>query len=272
MIMEKTKYSELIASIQKKRRWVIIWSFIATAAIFLATEPLEIQVMGEMIVDWQGLSPILGVILILISCIVEVFAYAAVSMPLTASLDMECDPEKQLILNMHFDKGRKLYHIYATDYMYLGRYEEAIPYANEMIKSKKDQMVLAGLYTRARCEFFLGQYENFRYTAACYEDKLASCQNMKPQAKLMYQKISRAMFLMFMISQNDYQKINELRFGVEPWNNSKATEGFVQYIKGVAAFQVGDREEAVYRLRYVKDNCSKTVLAPLADGYLEQLK
>ena len=77
---------------------------------------------------------------------------------------------------------------------------------------------------------------------------------------------------MFMISQNDYQKINELRFGVEPWNNSKATEGFVQYIKGVAAFQVGDREEAVYRLRYVKDNCSKTILSPLADGYLEQLK
>ena len=74
------------------------------------------------------------------------------------------------------------------------------------------------------------------------------------------------------ICGKDAEKINELRNNVEVWNNIKATEGFVNYIKGIAAYDVGDKEEAIYRFKFVKENCSKTVLAVLSENYLSLLK
>ena len=74
------------------------------------------------------------------------------------------------------------------------------------------------------------------------------------------------------ISDNDVEKTNELRNNVEIWNTSKATEGFVNYIRGVAAYKVDDKEEAIYRFKLVKENCSKTVLSGLSEEYLSLLK
>ena len=74
------------------------------------------------------------------------------------------------------------------------------------------------------------------------------------------------------ISDNDIEKINDLRNNVEIWNTSKATEGFVNYIRGVAAYKVDDKEEAIYRFKLAKENCSKTVLFGLSEKYLSLLK
>ena len=271
-IMTESKYSDLIAKIQKKRKWIIGLTIAAVLLVLLFTAPIQLEIMGETIIDYKGLNPILIVVLVLLCFFAELIAYAVVSLPLNTSMDQECDPEKQLILNMNLNKQKNIDHIYAVDYLYLGNYQEALKYAEKMIQSSNEQMVLAGLFNQARCEFFLGNYDSFRQTVAQYESKLSSCQKLKPKTKIAYQKINNILNLMCAISDNDIEKINELRNNVEIWNTSKATEGFVNYIRGVAAYKVDDKEEAIYRFKLVKENCSKTVLSGLSEEYLSLLR
>ena len=87
-----------------------------------------------------------------------------------------------------------------------------------------------------------------------------------------YQKISRVIDLMLAVSKDDLDTINKIRSNIEVWNASKATEGFVSYIKGIAAYKANDKEEAIYRLKAVEEHCSKTILARLAAEHLDLLK
>lgn len=270
--MTESKYSYLIAKIQKKRKWIIGLTIAAVLLVLLFTTPTQLEIMGETIIDYKGLNPILIVVLVILCFFVELIAYAVVSLPLNTSMDQECDPEKQLILNMNLNKQKNIDHIYAVDYLYLGNYQEALKYAEKMIQSSNEHMILAGFFNQARCEFFLGKYDSFRQTVAQYESKLSSCQNLKPKTKIAHQKINNILNLMCAISDNDVEKTNELRNNVEIWNTSKATEGFVNYIRGVAAYKADDKEEAIYRFKLVKENCSKTVLSGLSEEYLSLLK
>lgn len=270
--MNESKYSDIISKIQRKRKLVIALTIVAVLLVLLLTTPTQLEIMGETIIDYKGLHPVLIVLLVLLCFFIEMIAYAAVSLPLNTSMDQECDPEKQLILNMHLNKQKNIDHIYAVDYLYLGNYEESIKYAGKMIQSSNEQMILAGVFNQARCEFLLGDYDLFRKTATQYESKLSSCQKLNPKTKIAYQKINDILCLMCAISDNDIEKTNNIRGNIEVWNTSKATEGFVNYIKGIAAYKVDDKEEAIYRFKLVSENCSKTVLAGLSEEYLALLK
>ncbi len=270
--MNESKYSDLIAKIQRKRNRIIVLTIVAVLLVLLFTTPIQLEIMEETIIDYKGLHPVLIVILVLLCFFVEIVAYAMVSLPLNTSMDQECDPEKHLVLNMHLNKQKNIDHIYAVDYLYLGNYEESIKYAEKMVQSPKEQMALVGLFHQARCEFLLGNYDSFRQIAAQYESKFLSSQKIKPKIKIVYQKINNILNLMCAISDNDAEKINEIRNNVEIWNTSKATEGFVNYIRGIAAYKADDKEEAIYRFKLVKENCSKTVLGGLSEEYLSLLK
>ena len=76
---------------------------------------------------------------------------------------------------------------------------------------------------------------------------------------------------MFAISNGDEKTVNELRNTVEAWRPSAAIDGYINYIKGLAATQIGDKDEAVYRFKSVKEHCSKTALAHLSDQHLAAL-
>ena len=78
------------------------------------------------------------------------------------------------------------------------------------------------------------------------------------------------MNLLVALLDKDNQRILEYR-NIEVWNNSKATQGYVSYLKGVAAYNLGDLNEAIYRLMDVKENYEKTVFAQLAEQYLSNL-
>ena len=270
--MNESKYNELIAKIQRKRKWIISLTIVAVLLVLLFATPTQLEIMGETIIHYKGLHPILIVLLVLLCFLIEIIAYAVVSLPLNSSMDQECDPEKQLVLNINLSKQKNIDHIYAVDYLYLGNYAEALKYAEKMTQSSNKQMVLIGLFNQARCEFFLDNYDSFRSTVTEYESKLSSCQELKPKIKIVYQKIRNILNLMCAISDNDAEKIDELRNNIEIWNTSKATEGFVNYIKGIAAYNADDKEEAIYRFKLVKENCSKTVLAGLSEEYLILLK
>ena len=270
--MNEPKYNEIITKIQRKRKRVIALTFIAVLLVLLFTTPTQVEIMGETIIDYKGLHPVYIVLLVLLCFSMELIAYAIVSLPLNTSMDQECDPEKHLVLNMHLNKRKNMDHIYSLDYLYLGKYEESSTYSEKMIQSSNEQIVLAGLFNQARCEFFSENYESFKQTAGQYALRLSNCQKIKPQVKLVYQKINHILNVMSAIAENDMEKIHALGSAIEVWNTSKATEGFVNYIRGMAAHKADDKEEAIYRFKLVKENCSKTVLAGLSEEYLTLLK
>ena len=76
--------------------------------------------------------------------------------------------------------------------------------------------------------------------------------------------------MLLALAEGDKEKI-AAACHVEGWANSKAIQGYIDYLKGVAAYILGEKEEAIYRLMAVKENCSKTIFARFADSYLSSL-
>ncbi len=77
--------------------------------------------------------------------------------------------------------------------------------------------------------------------------------------------------LLVAVSDQDEQKIIDLK-DITPWNNAKPTEGFVSYVKGLAAMTVNDKEEAIYRFKSTSEICKKTVLVELSNENLSKLR
>lgn len=270
--MNESQYSDLITKIQKKRKWVIALTIVAVLLVILLTSPIKLEVMGETVVDYKGLHPVLTILLVFLCFFIEIVAYAMVSLPLNTSMDQECDPEKHLILNSSLNKQKNIDYVYSVDHLYLGNYTESIKYAEKMIASANEPMVMVGLFNKARCEFLAADYDTFTQTASQYSNTLSKCRKIKPRAMVEYQKISRVIDLMLAVSKDDLDTINKIRSNIEVWNASKATGGFVSYIKGIAAYKANDKEEAIYRLKAVEEHCSKTILARLAAEHLDLLK
>ena len=270
--MDTLKYKELIEKIKKKRNRVNAITIIVALLILFFAGPTHIVVLDKTVLAYKGLPLVVVVLLIILWLFIGMILYAIVSLPLTTSMDNECDPEKHLILNTQLNKQKDINHIYTTDYFYLGDYETAIKHAELMIATKNEQKILAGLFARARCEFLLENCDTLSKIATEYENRLSNCKKINAKAKEVYLKINPVLSLMQAILTEDRQKIDEVRNSIETWNASKATEGFVNYLKGVAAYKVEDREEAIYRFKSVKEDCLKTILAELSDKYLLLLR
>ena len=95
--MNESKYGELIAKIQRKRRVVIVVTIVAVLLVILLTSPVKIEIMEKAIIDYKGLHPIITVLLVILCLFVELIAFALVSSPLSTAMDVECDPEKHLL-------------------------------------------------------------------------------------------------------------------------------------------------------------------------------
>jgi len=250
---------------------VIALLIVVILAIIAFCSPVQIVVMGTMLVDHPGLHPALTVLLILLCSFIGLVAYAIVLLPLTNSLDVECDPEKHLMLNVMLNKTGNIDHIYAVDYFALGDYRRALEYANKMIKTKREDMILAGLFNKARCEFMLGEGEALRQTAEAYSCALMGARNLKGKTLTAYQGIRDVVELMCALSEENVERIRSLADSVAPWGPSKANECFIDYLKGVAACKTDDIVEVIYRFKTIKEKCPKTVFARLAERELERL-
>ena len=269
--MNEMKYGELITKIRKKRSWVIVLTIAAVLLLLILGSPIYIKAFGRVIVDYPGFPIALTVLLILLCLFVEIMVLAVVSAPIQASLDQECDPEKHFILNTYLNKPKYLNSVYSTDYLYLGAYAESKKYAELLIQSTNVQMVLKGLFNYARCEFFLENYDLFREAARQYESVLSSNAKMKPKVREMYEKMQNVLAFISLLIDGDLEKLKECKENITPWRNSKAVEGFVHYLKGVAAYKLDDKMEAIYRFKAVEDICSKTVFARLSAEYLSRI-
>lgn len=260
-------YDFPIRKIQKRRKCVIILTIILLVAVVLLTRAFNIEILDKTVFSTKGIHPAFTVLLVLLVLIFEIVAYAIVSMPLTSSLDVECDPGKYLALNAALTKKNKLVPIYTAGYFLMGEFTQAMVYAAQMIASGKPAWSILGLFYKARCEFLSGDYEAMKITVQQYEGAVSAIKNNK-----VYQKYHNFMILMCAIADNDKDKINVYSKSIQVWKNSKAVEGYVNYLRGISACYIGDKQESIYYFMAVKKNCDKTVLSQLADEFLLLLK
>ncbi len=265
------RYADLIKSIKIRRAIVYTVTIVVTVAVVLLTMPVRMELMGEVITDREGLHPVVIALLALLCISVGAFAYGIVSAPLVTALDQECDPEKQLILNLKLNKRKDAYTFLVSPYFYLGEYESAMDCAMKMVGSPKDKIRLTGLFNKARCEFMTGRKDSLKMTAAQYSDLLKGSDKISAKLRLAYENMQGCIDLMVAISENDGEGIVTLSKSVTPWRSVTATVGFISYLKGMAACIIGDRDEAVYRFKSVKESCNKTVLAALSERNLALL-
>ena len=266
-VIQSNEYDALIKKIQHKRKVVIVLTIIAVLITITACSPIYIGFLNETVIDYKGINPIITVLLVLLILFFELIAYVLVSTPLTTSMELECDPKKQLILNSALNKQKNIDHIYAVDFIYMGNFEAALNYANKMVASIKPVMMITGLFNKARCEFFLGDFDSLKATVKQYESALNNMKKLNQKAKYAYNKILKTMNLLVAISEENKEAISNFS-GIEVWNNSKATQGYINYLKGIAAYMTEDKKESIYRFMSVKENCEKTVFAEKSQQYL----
>lgn len=266
------EYEALIKKIRRKRIIIKIVYVIAIVAALLACLPFKLFLMGVVDIDYPGTSPwILAVLMILIIAS-YIFAYALVSAPIYASMSAECDPKKYLELNRALSKASTMPMVGAVAYTYMGEFAVALGYASQMIAKGKPDFVIPGYFNKARCEFLLGDTDSLKASAAALGSAIDRCKKTNAKKAETNRCLRTLAELMCSVADGDTEKIEEYRTAVRVWDQAKSTECFVNYMKGIAAQKVGDKDECVYRLMWVRDNCPKTVFAWLADEHLKNLK
>lgn len=268
--LQSSEYKSLIKKIRTKRVIVTVLAVILLFATIFVCSPTKITVMGETVVSREGANPVIIVLLVLLILFLECIAYAAVSSPMTKSMDVECDPHKHLILNWALSNGRNIDHIYANDYIYMGDFGIALEYSRKMINSSKPALKIVGLFNKARCEYFMGDFNSLKLTVEEYRAVLSGLQIKNQKSKELYEKMQKVMELMVALSDKDKEKISTL-CDINPWNNSIATQGYINYLKGEAAYFSEDRINAVSCFESVKENCEKTIFSKMAEQYLAEL-
>ncbi len=262
-----SEYDALIKKIKNRRTVIIILTIVAVLITLVFCTPSTIEVMDKTVYYHEGINPIATMLIVIGIIILAIIAYAIVLAPMVNALDVECDPQKHLVLNSTLNNQKNKDGIYAVDFIYMGNFEAALNFCNKMIANKKNEIKIGGLFNKARCEFFLGDIEALKATAKQYQEILVSVAKPSDKKTQTYVKLQRVINLLIAISLQDKEKIAEFQ-NVELWNNYNSTKGFVNYLKGISAVILGNKNEAIYRLMLVKENCSKTVLAKLAEQRL----
>ncbi len=262
-------YEDLIRKIKKRRNIVTVLSLVAILVIIFLFSPMEIVILEEAIIDHEGNFIAMTLIIVLI-LLITLFAGAIAISPMTSSMITECDPEKHLILNTALNKAKSLDDVFAMDHFYLGNFSVALDFANKMVFSPKSRISCTGLFHKARCEFFLNDFDSLRTTTEQYSLAISKMKtNQKDQQAFM--EMQKVLELLVAIADQDEQKITALK-DIKPWNNSKPTVGFVNYVQGLAAMTINDKEEAIYRLKSTNEICKKTVLFELSNENLAKLR
>lgn len=266
------EYEGLIKKIRRKRIIVKVVYIIAIVAALLLCLPFKLYIMGVVDINYPGTSPWILAVLMIVIIASYIFAYALISAPIYSSLSAECDPKKYLELNKALSKADTMPMVGAVAYTHMGEFAVAMGYASQMIAKGKPNYVIPGYFNKARCEFLLGDAESLKASAAALGNAIDGCKKSNAKNAETNRCLRTLTELMCAVADGDAEKIEEYRAIVRPWSQDKSTECFVNYMKGIAAQKVGDKDECFYRMMWVRDNCPKTVFAWLADEQLKALK
>ena len=267
---QTNEYDALIAKMRRKSRWALAFTIVGVLVTLFLCLPAQVVILNKPVVDYEGVNPVITVLLVLLVLFLGLIAYAFAISPMTTAMDMECDPQKHLILNEAFNKPRNMDTIYASDLFYMGNFEAALYYANKMADDSNPKKILFGLFHRARCEFFLGNFDSLKATVGQYQAVLNNTKNLNQKARDTFNKGLKIMNMLAALSEEDKEAISRLD-DIEAWVDSKAARGFTDYLKGVAAYTLENKSEAIYRFMSVRENCKKTFLSEKSQQYLSNL-
>ncbi len=267
--MKNQTYSDLIKKIKRKRKIALIVSIILIIFIMSLVSPSEIVVLDEVIYSSEGLHPVLIGIIFILCLFGALMLYTGVSMPVYEALNSECDPHKHLALNLALNtKDKNLDATLSADYFYIGNYEDAILHAEKLIERKSKSAKLVGLFNKSRALYFSGKYTELSSIVDEYEALLGE-KNQNSKIYKTNEMILISMRLITALANNNEEDAGILSEALECWGTSKATEVYVNYLKGIAAQKAGNKDEAIYRLSLAKDIGKNTALAPLADEIIK---
>lgn len=264
-------YAELIKKIQRKRTVLVTLTAIAAVAAILFCSPIYIKIADNVIIETHGAPFLVAAALLVLIFFTELVIGVIIDEPLRSSMDVECDPQKYLILNRRFAASRALDAANLTGLFYMGEFTQALFYADRIIANRKGYLVISAMFYKVRCMFFMGNIPEMKLAAAQYETTITN-QQIKNQKQLeLYRKVLDCIKFICAIADRDCNQMEFYRNKVSPWNTTKITEGFLNLLKGIAAYHLGDHEECTYRFKAVKEYCSKTILAKYAQAYLEKM-
>ncbi len=268
MDLNTTEYNDIIKRIKIKRTIARILIFI-TAALLILSFPIQLKFNGEIIFDYKGFqSPAL--FFIIVAFVAELIAHIIICLPIYNSLFEECNAQKNVIMLNALDSEKRACHLFYTAYFYLGDFDTSIYYSNKAIENKTQSNKLAGLFNKARCEFFSDRIEDFKRTVSEFDSLFANAKFSKRQTAII-SKYQNVINLLSAILNKDNEKIKEFTIKLQPWEDTKIVNSFINYLKGVASYELGDKKESTYRFMAVCDVASKTVLGELSEKYLSEI-
>ena len=250
-IIKKIKTKRLIAAIINSGI-IIVWAFINIITMFKYTS-------GSLIMIF--LPPL--------AVIMNWIAVQIIFMPIPRSLTEQADPQKYLALSTAF-KVKDMDSVCCLAYFYMGNFLGAKYYSEKLSQSKKAKIKLSGLFNKACCEFFLNDIEAFKKTAMQFKYAVAN-EKMRKKHRKLFENNVKYLDLMAAFSENNTEQI-ALCQNLVSTTKSKVSQGLTNYLRGIAAYILGDREKAIYYFVAVKTECPKTFFPPLCDQYLEKLK
>ena len=269
--IQTAKYDKEIKIIRKNRKSALVYLICALTLIVIFSFPLNIDLGSLVSIHTGGIGIGLSILLTALCLIIYVISRAVINYPLISSMDKECDPEKYIALNLAFKNGERLDGICASGLIYLGDYDEALPYAKSLIESNNKSSVLSGYFNIFRCEYFKGEYDKAKITAERYAEVLKNGKKMNSSVYSAYVKTHTVIKFMIALADKDTATQSDLLYTLMPWKPSQSVTGLVEYLKGVSAFDSGDMEEALFRFKWVIESCGKTVLAAYSREYLANL-
>ncbi len=270
--IQYAKYDGLIKDIKKKRRKASIIFVCAVILSVIVCLPIHIEIPSIISFNSTGLGIGTAIVLVAVCFLLYFLAIGNIFHPVYYSLTEEGDPEKYIVLNSAFFKGSMLNSVYASGLSLLGDFDEALPYANLLIESGKKAMILSGYHCKLRCEFYKGEYDLAKSTAEKYAELLKSGKRHNSKLTAFHEKLLTVNKFMIAILEKDAETQKSLYDALSPWSKSVVLHGFINYLKGVSAFDSGNTEEAFYRFKCVTESCDKTILATYSKDYLAKIK
>lgn len=269
--LQTTEYDSLIKKIRRRQKLALTCDIIATLITLGLCFPGHLEILNVVLWDHSGIHPLVAILLILLISVFYIIALAIINIPIFTAMDIECNPKKHLALHTALIKAKNADSVYALALFYMGSFEQARLYADKMIADKRPTVSLIGLFNKSRCDFFLGDFESLKQTVEQYEQTLNRATQLNKKNTEAYTNLLQTMRLLVALADNDKDAIGTLR-NPTVWNTSKATEGFIHYLAGVASYVLEDEKNAIYHLMSVSENCKHTFLAQLSEEYLAALE
>lgn len=275
----QAEFAAIIHKLKRRRILTYILTAIAILGWLVLAFPSEINLLDQVYTISEGWSPLITVLTGLAILLGGLLAYGYTILPIDRALDEECDPEKCLALYTALGSKKIDPHgqaVLFNCFFYMGRYAEAMPYAQQLTQNKKPIYRAAGHFFCAQLGYFTGDAALLREAALRYRADLAAVEKMNVKNRALFDCRTAMIDIMVGLCDGNHQAVAEALPGMKPWSPVPAVTIIIDTLKGIAALPRpdggGDRDEAVYRFMTVKEKGGRTCFVAMAAWYLEQLK